>query len=130
MGVVNVPIIYFLGEVVEHPAPGRVGVPDQAPTMATTMLWGMLLMALAFWMYSIAIALTGCGRSSRARTTRHLGGRTAGDAAMNWGSASEFFSDGRLRSLRLGSFGVTAAALLIEETLVRRRLTPPRCVGN
>jgi heme exporter protein C len=29
----------------------------KAPTMATTMLWGMLIMALAFWMYSIAIAL-------------------------------------------------------------------------
>jgi heme exporter protein C len=25
--------------------------------MATTMLWGMLLMALAFWMYSIAVSL-------------------------------------------------------------------------
>jgi heme exporter protein C len=25
--------------------------------MATTMLWGMLLMALCFWMYSIAVAL-------------------------------------------------------------------------
>jgi heme exporter protein C len=25
--------------------------------MATTMLWGMLLMAMCFWMYSIAIAL-------------------------------------------------------------------------
>ena len=28
------------------------------PSMAHTMLVGMLLMALAFWMYSIAIALT------------------------------------------------------------------------
>jgi heme exporter protein C len=25
--------------------------------MAATMLWGMLIMALAFWMYSIAAAL-------------------------------------------------------------------------
>jgi heme exporter protein C len=25
--------------------------------MATTMLWGMLIMALAFWMYSIAAVL-------------------------------------------------------------------------
>jgi heme exporter protein C len=25
--------------------------------MATTMLWGMLLMAACFWMYSIAVAL-------------------------------------------------------------------------
>jgi heme exporter protein C len=29
----------------------------KAPTMATTMLTGMLVMALAFWMYSIAAAL-------------------------------------------------------------------------
>ena len=26
--------------------------------MAQTMLWGMLLMALCFWMYAIAVALT------------------------------------------------------------------------
>jgi heme exporter protein C len=26
--------------------------------MAMTMLWGMLLMALCLWMYSIAVALT------------------------------------------------------------------------
>ena len=25
--------------------------------MAATMIWGMLIMALAFWMYTIAIAL-------------------------------------------------------------------------
>jgi heme exporter protein C len=25
--------------------------------MAQTMLWGMLIMALCFWMYSIAVAL-------------------------------------------------------------------------
>jgi len=25
--------------------------------MATTMLWGMLLMALCFWMYAIAVSL-------------------------------------------------------------------------
>jgi heme exporter protein C len=30
----------------------------KAPSMAHTMLIGMLLMALAFWMYSIAMALT------------------------------------------------------------------------
>jgi heme exporter protein C len=29
----------------------------KAPSMAQTMLWGMLLMALCFWMYSIAMAL-------------------------------------------------------------------------
>jgi heme exporter protein C len=29
----------------------------KAPTMAAQMLTGMLLMALAFWMYSIAVTL-------------------------------------------------------------------------
>jgi heme exporter protein C len=29
-----------------------------APSMAKTMLWGMLVMALAAWMYSIAAALS------------------------------------------------------------------------
>ena len=29
----------------------------RAPTMAKTMLTGMLLMALAFWLYSIAVAM-------------------------------------------------------------------------
>jgi len=30
----------------------------RAPSMAKTMLLGMLLMALGFWAYSIAVALT------------------------------------------------------------------------
>ena len=29
----------------------------RAPSMATPMLWGMLIMVLAFWMYAIAAAL-------------------------------------------------------------------------
>ncbi|MGZ5094494.1 MAG: heme ABC transporter permease, partial [Burkholderiales bacterium] len=29
----------------------------RAPTMAATMFAGMIVMALAFWMYSIAVAL-------------------------------------------------------------------------
>ncbi|PIV73237.1 MAG: heme ABC transporter permease, partial [Rhodocyclales bacterium CG17_big_fil_post_rev_8_21_14_2_50_68_7] len=28
-----------------------------APTMAKTMLWGMLMMALAFWMYALGAVL-------------------------------------------------------------------------
>ncbi len=102
--------------------------------MATTMLWGMLLMALAFWMYSIAMsAVPGAGDHPRTRTPRQLGGRAAGDAAMNWGSASEFFAMGGYGLYVWGSFGVTAAALLIgsparQETA--RRHPPPACAGN
>jgi heme exporter protein C len=29
----------------------------QAPSMAAIMLWGMLLMALAFWFYTVALVL-------------------------------------------------------------------------
>jgi heme exporter protein C len=30
----------------------------KSPSMAHTMLWGMLLMALSFWMYAIAVGLS------------------------------------------------------------------------
>lgn len=45
---------------------------------------------------------------------------------MNWGSASEFFAMGGYGLYVWGSFGVTAAALLIEVVLVRRRLADTR----
>ncbi|GLT21056.1 heme exporter protein CcmD [Zoogloea oryzae] len=45
---------------------------------------------------------------------------------MNWGSASEFFAMGGYGLYVWGSFGVTAAALLIEVVLVRRRLVDTR----
>ena len=57
VGVVNVPIIYFSVKWWNTLHQGASVSLTKAPSMATTMLWGMLLMALAFWMYSIAIAL-------------------------------------------------------------------------
>ena len=45
---------------------------------------------------------------------------------MNWGSASEFFAMGGYGLYVWGSFGVTAAALLIEVLLVRKRLADTR----
>ena len=42
-----------------------------APTMARTMLAGMLLMALAFWMYSVAVSL----KRVRSLIARREGGR-------------------------------------------------------
>ena len=45
---------------------------------------------------------------------------------MNWGSASEFFAMGGYGLYVWGSFGVTAAALLIETLLVRKRLADTR----
>jgi heme exporter protein C len=57
VGVINVPIIYFSVKWWNTLHQGASVSMNKSPSMATTMLWGMLLMALAFWMYSIAIAL-------------------------------------------------------------------------
>ncbi len=58
VGVVNVPIIYFSVRWWNTLHQGASVSFSKAPTMAATMLEGMLVMALAFWMYSIATALT------------------------------------------------------------------------
>lgn len=57
VGVVNVPIIYFSVKWWNTLHQGASVSINRSPSMAHTMLWGMLVMALAFWMYSIAIAL-------------------------------------------------------------------------
>jgi heme exporter protein C len=57
VGVVNVPIIYFSVKWWNTLHQGASVSLSNAPTMAATMLWGMLVMALACWMYSIAAAL-------------------------------------------------------------------------
>ena len=56
VGVVNVPIIYFSVKWWNTLHQGST-VNLQKSSMAMTMLWGMLLCALACWMYSIAVAL-------------------------------------------------------------------------
>ena len=57
VGVINVPIIYFSVKWWNTLHQGASVSLTQAPSMARTMLWGMLLTALAFWMYSIAVVL-------------------------------------------------------------------------
>jgi heme exporter protein C len=57
VGVVNVPIIYFSVKWWNTLHQGASVSLTSAPSMASTMLTGMLLMVLAFWMYSIAAAL-------------------------------------------------------------------------
>jgi heme exporter protein C len=57
VGVINVPIIYFSVQWWNTLHQGASVSITRAPSMATTMLWGMLIMALAFWMYSIAAVL-------------------------------------------------------------------------
>jgi len=57
VGVVNVPIIYFSVIWWNTLHQGASVSLTRAPSMATTMLAGMLVMALAFWMYTIAVTL-------------------------------------------------------------------------
>ena len=57
VGVVNVPIIYFSVKWWNTLHQGASVSLTKAPTMASTMLTGMAVMALGFWMYSIAISL-------------------------------------------------------------------------
>jgi len=58
LGVVNVPIIYYSVQWWNTLHQGASVSLTRSPSMAATMLLGMLLMALAAWMYSIATTLT------------------------------------------------------------------------
>jgi heme exporter protein C len=62
VGSINVPIIYFSVKWWNTLHQGASVSLTAAPTMARTMLLGMLMMALAAWAYAIAVCL------SRART--------------------------------------------------------------
>ena len=57
VGVVNVPIIYFSVKWWNTLHQGASVSLTRAPSMAATMLAGMLVMTLAFWMYSLAAVL-------------------------------------------------------------------------
>ena len=57
VGVVNVPIIYFSVKWWSTLHQGASISVSKGSTMASTMLAGMLVMALAFWMYSLAVIL-------------------------------------------------------------------------
>ena len=57
VGVVNVPIIYFSVKWWNTLHQGASVSLTRAPSMASTMLLGMLVMSLAFWAYCIAVSL-------------------------------------------------------------------------
>jgi len=57
VGVINVPIIYFSVKWWSTLHQGASVSLTRSPSMARAMLLGMLLMALAFWMYAIAVSL-------------------------------------------------------------------------
>ena len=75
VGVVNIPIIYFSVKwwnTLHQGASIRIG---EESTMAVTMLWTMFIMALGFWMYSIAVVLARvrCIILERERNTTWVG---------------------------------------------------------
>jgi heme exporter protein C len=57
VGVVNVPVIYFSVVWWNTLHQGASVSLSKAPSMAAPMLAGMLVMALAFWMYALAVSL-------------------------------------------------------------------------
>jgi len=57
VGVVNIPIIYFSVKWWNTLHQGSTINMGAAPKMVATMLVAMLLMALAFWMYTVVVAL-------------------------------------------------------------------------
>ena len=57
VGVVNIPIIYFSVQWWNTLHQGASVSISRAPSMAATMLTGMLVMVFAFWAYAIAAAL-------------------------------------------------------------------------
>ena len=57
VGAINVPIIYFSVKWWNTLHQGASVSLTKSPTMASTMLWGMLIMSIAFWLYSVAAVL-------------------------------------------------------------------------
>ncbi len=60
VGVINVPIIYFSVKWWNTLHQGATISMTKAPSMASQMLLGMLLMAGSFWLYAIATSLYRC----------------------------------------------------------------------
>jgi len=57
IGVINVPIIYFSVQWWNTLHQGASVSLTQAPAMAAIMLQGMLIVTIATWLYTIAVAL-------------------------------------------------------------------------
>lgn len=57
VGSVNIPIIYFSVQWWNTLHQGASVSLTKAPSMATSMLWGMLVMSFCFWFYTWAVTL-------------------------------------------------------------------------
>ena len=82
VGVINIPIIYFSVQWWSTLHQGASVSMKSAPSMAATMLIGMLIMALGFWMYSIAavLARVRCVILERERHTEWVMAEIGGEA--------------------------------------------------
>jgi heme exporter protein C len=82
VGVINIPIIYFSVQWWSTLHQGASVSMKSAPSMAATMLIGMLIMALGFWMYSIAavLARVRCVILERERNTEWVMEEVGGQA--------------------------------------------------
>ena len=58
VGAINVPIIYFSVQWWNTLHQGASVSMTRSPSMASIMLWGMLIMALAFWLYCVGTAFS------------------------------------------------------------------------
>ena len=121
VGVVNVPIIYFSVKWWNTLHQGASVSIARAPSMASTMLLGMLVMALAFWMYSIAATLMRVRSIILERERNAQWVRELAAARMNWGSLDAFLAMGGYGFYVWGSYAVTAVLLAVEVILLRRR---------
>ena len=116
--MVNVPIIYFSVKWWNTLHQGASVSLTAAPKMAATMLTGMLLMALAFWIYAIAVALMRVRAIILERERDADWVRDCAESGMNW-HRSEFFAMGGYALYVWGAYGVVALALAVELLLAR-----------
>ena len=120
LGAVNVPIIYFSVQVVEHAAPGRDDQHDRrakdGPHHADRDAAddaGLLGLRLRRRLHA-------CPRDRAGeRSACRMGAR--GGRSMNWGSASNFFAMGGHGFYVWGAYALTLVLMLIELWLAARR---------
>ncbi|HWH83555.1 MAG TPA: heme ABC transporter permease CcmC [Burkholderiaceae bacterium] len=85
VGVVNVPVIYFSVQWWNTLHQGASISLTRAPTMAHTMLAGLLLMTASAWLYAIAVALT---RARRLLAERSREAAVPAMATVRWAGSS------------------------------------------
>ena len=119
VGAVNVPIIYFSVQWWNTLHQGSSISLVAAPKMAAIMLTGMLVMTLAAWFYTIAVALV---RVRAIILERERGAAWLFDLPDGDGRDERFLRDGRLCVVRLdGVRRCVALAVALEIVALRLR---------